>query len=78
VYESLGAANGAAGAALEELSVDNSPSAAHAGRRFFVLSITPNHVCGGPQFRVGYAQTWQLAVQRDMPAALQLTATYLG
>jgi hypothetical protein len=31
-----------------------------------------------PGFRVGYAQTWQLAVQRDLPAALQLTATYLG
>lgn len=31
-----------------------------------------------PNFRVGYAQTWQLAVQRDLPGALQLTATYLG
>ena len=31
-----------------------------------------------PDFRVGYAQTWELAVQRDLPAALQLTATYLG
>jgi hypothetical protein len=31
-----------------------------------------------PNFRVGYAQTWQLAVQRDLPAALQLTVTYLG
>ncbi len=31
-----------------------------------------------PNFRVGYAQTWQLAVQRDLPAALQMTATYLG
>jgi hypothetical protein len=31
-----------------------------------------------PKFRVGYAQTWQVAVQRDLPAALQLTATYLG
>jgi hypothetical protein len=31
-----------------------------------------------PNFRVGYAQTWQLAVQRDLPGALQMTATYLG
>ena len=31
-----------------------------------------------PHFRVGYAQTWQLSVQRDLPAALQITATYLG
>jgi hypothetical protein len=27
---------------------------------------------------VGYAQTWNLAVQRDLPFALQMTATYLG
>jgi hypothetical protein len=31
-----------------------------------------------PNFRVGYAQTWQLSVQRDLPGALQLVATYLG
>jgi hypothetical protein len=31
-----------------------------------------------PNFRVGYAQTWQLAVQRDLPGALQMTVTYLG
>jgi hypothetical protein len=31
-----------------------------------------------PDFRVGYAQVWQLSLQRDLPAALQLTATYLG
>lgn len=29
-------------------------------------------------FRVGYAQTWQLAVQRDLPFAMQGTVTYLG
>jgi hypothetical protein len=31
-----------------------------------------------PNFRVGYAQTWQLALQRDLPGALQMTVTYLG
>lgn len=31
-----------------------------------------------PGFRVGYAQTWQLSVQRDLPFAMQMTATYLG
>jgi trimeric autotransporter adhesin len=31
-----------------------------------------------PHFRVGYAQVWQLAVQRDLPWALQMTATYMG
>ncbi len=31
-----------------------------------------------PNFRVGYAQTWQLSVQRDLPFAMQGTVTYLG
>jgi hypothetical protein len=29
-------------------------------------------------FRIGYAQNWQLSVQRDLPFALQITATYTG
>jgi len=31
-----------------------------------------------PNFRVGYAQAWSLSVQSNLPASLQLTATYLG
>jgi hypothetical protein len=31
-----------------------------------------------PHLRVGYAQDWQLQVQRDLPAAMVVTATYLG
>jgi trimeric autotransporter adhesin len=31
-----------------------------------------------PNFRVGYAQNWDLSIQRDLPGSLQLTATYLG
>jgi len=41
-------------------------------------SITSNTFAVDPDFRVGYAQTWQLGVQRDLPFALQMTATYLG
>jgi hypothetical protein len=41
-------------------------------------SITSDTFAVDPNFRVGYAQTWQVAVQRDLPKALQLTATYLG
>ena len=29
-------------------------------------------------FRIGYAQSWQLSVQRDLPFALQASATYSG
>jgi hypothetical protein len=31
-----------------------------------------------PDFRVGYAQNWQLLLQRDLPASLTMTITYLG
>ena len=31
-----------------------------------------------PDFRVGYAHNWQVLVQRDLPASLTMTATYLG
>jgi trimeric autotransporter adhesin len=41
-------------------------------------SITENTFAVDPNFRIGYAQTWQLSVQRDLPASLQLSATYLG
>jgi hypothetical protein len=41
-------------------------------------ATTPNTFAVDPNFRVGYAQTWQLALQRDLPGALQMTATYLG
>jgi len=39
---------------------------------------TPDAFAIDPTFRVGYAQTWQLAVQRDLPFAMQGTLTYLG
>jgi hypothetical protein len=41
-------------------------------------SITSTTFGIDPNFRIGYAQTWQLSVQRDLPWALQMTATYLG
>ncbi len=31
-----------------------------------------------PNYRIGYAQAWQLSVQRDLPGALQIVATYFG
>ncbi len=31
-----------------------------------------------PEFRVSYAHNWQASVQRDLPASLTVTATYLG
>ena len=31
-----------------------------------------------PNFRTGYAQTWRLSAQQDLPGSLVMTATYLG
>ncbi|HUB51982.1 MAG TPA: carboxypeptidase-like regulatory domain-containing protein [Terracidiphilus sp.] len=31
-----------------------------------------------PNYRIGYAQVWQLTLQRDLPFALQMVATYMG
>lgn len=39
---------------------------------------TANTFAIDPNFRVGYAQTWRLSVQQDLPGALVLTGTYLG
>jgi hypothetical protein len=39
---------------------------------------TPQAFAIDPNFRIGYAQTWELAVQRDLPFAMQGTVTYLG
>jgi trimeric autotransporter adhesin len=41
-------------------------------------TTTPQHFAIDPNFRVGYAQIWQVSVQRDLPWALQMTATYMG
>ncbi|MGI4980483.1 MAG: TonB-dependent receptor [Janthinobacterium lividum] len=39
---------------------------------------TSNTFAIDPNFRTGYAQTWRLSAQQDLPSALVLTATYLG
>jgi len=31
-----------------------------------------------PDLRVGYAQNWDLSMQKDLPGSLQMTVTYLG
>lgn len=62
------------------LSVQNSRACPLTLANGFVncSTSTPNTFAVDPGFRVGYAQTWQLSVQRDLPFALQMTASYLG
>lgn len=38
----------------------------------------PNTFAADPDLQVGYSQNWQLSVQRDLPAALVMIATYAG
>ena len=41
-------------------------------------TTTPQTFAADPNFRVGYTQNWQASIQRDLPGALVMTATYLG
>ena len=41
-------------------------------------SFIPDQFGIDPNFRVGYAQVWQLSMQRDLPGAMVVTASYMG
>jgi hypothetical protein len=41
-------------------------------------TVTATTFAIDPNFRVGNAQNWNLSIQQDLPAAMQITATYLG
>src|SRR5258708_26568672 len=64
----------------KNLSVQNNPANPLTLANGFVTSssITPNTFAIDPNFRVGYSQNWQASIQRDLPAAMVMTATYLG
>jgi hypothetical protein len=62
------------------VSVQNSPASplTLANGLSAPSSLTHNTFAVDPNFRVGYAQNWQLSVQRDLPGSLQMNASYLG
>jgi hypothetical protein len=64
----------------KSLSVQNSPACPLTLASGFnaCSAITPDTFAANLNFRVGYAQNWQVSVQRDLPGSLQLVATYLG
>ncbi|MBV9761225.1 MAG: carboxypeptidase regulatory-like domain-containing protein [Acidobacteriaceae bacterium] len=64
----------------KSLSVQNSPVDPLTLANGFNLSpsITPETFGVDPNFRVGYAQIWRVSDQTDLPASLQMTATYEG
>jgi hypothetical protein len=64
----------------KSLSVQNSAACPLTLANGFITcsAITPDTFAVDPHFRVGYAQNWELSLQRDLPGSLQLNATYLG
>jgi trimeric autotransporter adhesin len=64
----------------KSLSVQNTPANPLTLANGFVVSqgVTPNTFAVDPDFRVGYVQTWTASIQRDLPAALQMTVMYTG
>jgi hypothetical protein len=45
---------------------------------FPIPGLTTNTFAIDPNFQVGFAQTWQASVQRDLPASLTVLGTYTG
>ena len=41
-------------------------------------TTTSDQFAVNPNFLIGYAQTWDMSIQRDLPFAMQMTVTYLG
>ena len=64
----------------KSLSVSNSSTCALTLANGFqdCAGITSDTFAIDPNFRVGYAQTWNLSVQQDLPGSIVLTGTYLG
>ena len=64
----------------KSLSVQNSASCPLTLANGFITcpGITSNTFAVDPDFRAGYAQNWQLTIQRDLPYSLQLVVNYSG
>jgi trimeric autotransporter adhesin len=62
------------------LSVENSAACPLTLANAFTTcpATTPDTFAVDPDFRIGYAQNWQLTLQRDLPGSLQMDVTYLG
>lgn len=62
----------------KSLSVQNTPQTPLTLANGFPAGVTQQTFGVDPNFRVGYAQNWSVSAQRDLPAALVMTVTYLG
>jgi trimeric autotransporter adhesin len=80
VYQSIAAQMAQQSPLSKSLSVQNSAADPLTLANGFNASptTTQDTFAIDPNFRVGYTHTWQVSVARDLPAALIMTATYLG
>lgn len=80
IYETLAVQMAQQFPLSRSLSVQNTPATPLTLANGFnaTPATTPNTFGIDPNFRPGYAQNWQVSIQRDLPGSLQLTATYLG
>ena len=80
VYQSIAQQMAAAIAVVDELERAEHPGESiDTGQRIQrSRGDQPNTFAIDPNFRVGYAQNWQVSVQRDLPGSLVMTVTYLG
>jgi len=80
VYQSIAVQMAQQSPFSKSLSLQNSEANPLSLENGFVSppGVTTNTFAADPHFRVGYLQSWQLSVQRDLPATLQMTLMYLG
>jgi outer membrane receptor protein involved in Fe transport len=80
VYQTLALQMAQQAPLSKSLSVQDSPTCPLTLANGFnnCSSVTADTFAVDPNFRPGYAQNWNLSLQRDLPGSLQLTATYLG
>jgi len=80
VYQSIAIQMAQQSPLSKSLSVQNTSSNPLNLANGFITAqeITPNTFAIDPNYRVGYAQSWTLSLQYDLPAAVQMTAVYLG
>lgn len=80
VYQSMAMQMAQQAPLSKSLTVQNGPACPLTLADGFITcsAITPDNFAVDPNFRVGYAQNWDVAIQRDLPWSLQMTATYLG
>ena len=80
VYQSITTLMAQQSPLSNSFSVANSPSTPLTLANGFIAptTTTVNNFAVDPDFKVSSSQTWQVAVQRDLPSSLTVNLTYIG